>query len=1817
MLIHIPFFNVIRIFLVGSGCFLFAGRYAVADSENHGLGGRRPTAADVARDEENLIMVDKVYLNRLGLDRVNQERVAKGQQALGLDEVDLAEGEAMVSGKSRKGHRALQASFHRASRVQSPPSAPGATSSIAGVAQSGTGVLETGAVLMNSAVILPGNVDNSTNIWFPPIGNQGSLNSCVAWASVYYSTTYAVARANHWNVTSGSTNQLFSPRFIYNLINGGVDNGTWISRAYSTLEDHGAPFLSDLPYTGDYKSVPQTAALWREALHYRMGAQGAIAGIDTPGGLQNLKTMLANGCIVNMSLDIYAWHFTTLKYNPCPGADNAHVGWPVVDYAANNNPSGHCMTVVGYDDNAWCDINGNGVIDPGEIGALKVCNSWGTTWKQQGFAYVSYDALKKTSAIAGAHNINREAAFWDQSVYWIQARPAGYTPTLLGQATLATADRANTIIQLGATSTTAPTVTWQPSGFQNSGNLGFAGTSSTSSAVCVFDFTDIAAGNASLNWYLMVTNSANAAKLSSFTLTDGSGNQLATCAGTEPSGGLPQTATSSNSVYAWTAATVIDSGTSSAVTDLSVAGATANQVDLSWTQPGNDGMNGMAASYSLRCSGSAITSDNFSSATLCPGSITPGEPGSTGTTTVPGLTPGNTYYFALETINWGGHVSPLSNVVSVTLPASLAITTQDPLPTSVVNKTYSTQFQATGGTPPYNWSNPPFVYADTSGTAALTTGSGFGCHGVDPSVDYSFPAGFSFPIGGGTANNAWVSSAGYIWIPSNGGWNFLAPFNAGLSTSGSGEDVFVSNYSDHLVFRWIAHPSNLAGVNGTVNFEVVFYQTGRIEFIYGSIAGSTTRASIYMNLADGEKFTSVYNNATTVPAGTISSLAPYTQVPGLNLDPSTGILSGIPTTSSTYSIPVIVTDSSGIQQTISQSFGLTVALTGQAIIPGLTAVQVPMGGYFNLPVTLAQDPGGSVTVNTVLASGDTNIRVTGGGSLQFDRTNWNTPQSVTLSAAANVPNGQAVITLSASGLASVPIIATETDQLPTLINGPTATPSLVTGTQTILNALGADNNGESGLTYTWSTLGTPPAAVKFILNNTHEASTTPAFFGKAGTYALGVTVTDASGGSVSGSTSVTVSRTLTSVAVSPTSVIVTAGTTQQFTATAKDQFGTAMSPTPSITWSVTGGGTINSTGLLSAGLTSGSFNVIATTSGVSGSASCPIFRPLPGVMITSPSTPAVIVPNAANSLVLTSTATSLYTVPTLNWSQVSGPVGQSAVFANPSLANTSVSFPTSGTYTLCCSANDGVNIGKQNLLVGVGVTDLTPYPLINSDIGTTGASGSATVTSGTYTVIGSGADIGSNIDALNYDYVQTPGDMNLTARVSNVQNTNATAKAGVMIRQSTAAGAANALVAVTPGSGVTFQCRTALSATTSSFIQSGITAPCWVRLVRAGNSISGYYSSDGAKWSQLGTTQTIVMTSPVLSGLCVTSHLRGTLCTATFDNLTGLPAMNAAPQVNPGVSISSPVNVPSNIPGTASDDGLPMGSSLISTWSFVSGSSTATFGNPNAPSTTVSLSNVSQDLLRLTASDGVATVFQNLGVTAYIPPTISSFANQQIVANANSGPLSFAIGNAVVPIGSFFLPYSSPVITGSSSNQTLVPNANIVFGNDVVTITPAPNQTGSSTITVTANCGTPFPVSSSFVLTVISPFVAWIDTTTGLGALTGPLDDPKQDGIPNVLNYAFGVASMTAGNWALPVVSLQNGCLTLTYRQNKSATDLSFVVEGSDNLSSAQWSAAGITVVNQQDQGDYWLVTARDSVPIVSGSSRFIHLKVIQPVGAN
>jgi regulation of enolase protein 1 (concanavalin A-like superfamily) len=171
-----------------------------------------------------------------------------------------------------------------------------------------------------------------------------------------------------------------------------------------------------------------------------------------------------------------------------------------------------------------------------------------------------------------------------------------------------------------------------------------------------------------------------------------------------------------------------------------------------------------------------------------------------------------------------------------------------------------------------------------------------------------------------------------------------------------------------------------------------------------------------------------------------------------------------------------------------------------------------------------------------------------------------------------------------------------------------------------------------------------------------------------------------------------------------------------------------------------------------------------------------------------------------------------------------------------------------------------------------------------ADVGSVAVAGTSTYTSPTYTVKGSGADIGGTSDAFQFLFRSLNYDATIIAKVTAVQNTNAWAKAGVMIRESLDVDAPFAMMMLTRGNGTSFERRleTGIAATLTTPAD-GRVAPYWVKLVRQGMTFTGYKSSDGVNWVLVG-TDTISMSSSAYIGLAVSSHTNS-LNTSTFTNV--------------------------------------------------------------------------------------------------------------------------------------------------------------------------------------------------------------------------------------------------------------------------------------------------------------------------------------------
>jgi hypothetical protein len=206
-----------------------------------------------------------------------------------------------------------------------------------------------------------------------------------------------------------------------------------------------------------------------------------------------------------------------------------------------------------------------------------------------------------------------------------------------------------------------------------------------------------------------------------------------------------------------------------------------------------------------------------------------------------------------------------------------------------------------------------------------------------------------------------------------------------------------------------------------------------------------------------------------------------------------------------------------------------------------------------------------------------------------------------------------------------------------------------------------------------------------------------------------------------------------------------------------------------------------------------------------------------------------------------------------------------------------------------------------------------PAPWENDDIGNVGQSGSASFSSGTFSVSGSGNDIWGKSDAFHYVHRPLTGDGQIVARVTSLENTHSDAAAGIMVRDSLTAGSPHVLLSVDPGGGIGLVRRANSGGNTSNVASGSQSTPAWLKLVRAGSAITGYISNNGSAWTQVGSTTLTLGSTPSI-GLIVSSYDDSELNTATFDSVSVTSGGSTPP---PPTSSGNVVIYASDIPASA------------------------------------------------------------------------------------------------------------------------------------------------------------------------------------------------------------------------------------------------------------------------------------------------------------
>ena len=328
-----------------------------------------------------------------------------------------------------------------------------------------------------ASTTLPDAVDNSTNensIYFPQVDTQGAIGSCVAWATTYYQYTYTANRSRGVPTTRDNT---YAPMWTYNFCNDGHDGGTNAGAVYDTLSKIGAVTVNDVPNktskvpSSNYTSWHANDDIWEHASHNRISGysfftsktlwygmevetnypvpfEGTPVTSAKDSDLDAMKTALNNGDIISITTYFTSWKYKTIKHSNNYGVDNSFVG-QIAAYVCDGFNGSHQMTMVGYNDNIWIDINNNNIIDNGEMGAFKIANSWGQNNGNNGFHWVAYDALNDISSVLAVENgESRNPIFRSASTITVENKD--YSSGLFLRAVLNTSARSESEITVSA-----------------------------------------------------------------------------------------------------------------------------------------------------------------------------------------------------------------------------------------------------------------------------------------------------------------------------------------------------------------------------------------------------------------------------------------------------------------------------------------------------------------------------------------------------------------------------------------------------------------------------------------------------------------------------------------------------------------------------------------------------------------------------------------------------------------------------------------------------------------------------------------------------------------------------------------------------------------------------------------------------------------------------------------------------------------------------------------------------------------------------------------------------------------------------------------------------------------------------------------------------------------------------------------------------------------------------------------------------------------------------------------------------------------------
>lgn len=191
--------------------------------------------------------------------------------------------------------------------------------------------------------------------WAPPTGNQGSVNSCVAWSIAYTALGWYQRR-------DGIAGGALAPMYSYAQLARGRDEGSTFQGNLRIATTQGIDTRGNYLPQGDFDFTTQpTSAQRTNAARWKLSSYKGIA-VDRTA----ISTSLAAARPVVIGMEVYGNFFSV------SGGNSGYY-----DAVSGTFAGYHAVTALGYDSRG-----------------LRIQNSWGAGWGDRGFATLSWSFVR-------------------------------------------------------------------------------------------------------------------------------------------------------------------------------------------------------------------------------------------------------------------------------------------------------------------------------------------------------------------------------------------------------------------------------------------------------------------------------------------------------------------------------------------------------------------------------------------------------------------------------------------------------------------------------------------------------------------------------------------------------------------------------------------------------------------------------------------------------------------------------------------------------------------------------------------------------------------------------------------------------------------------------------------------------------------------------------------------------------------------------------------------------------------------------------------------------------------------------------------------------------------------------------------------------------------------------------------------------------------------------------------------------------------------------------------------------------------------------